>query len=642
MILSCNHISKSFGENTLFSDVSFHINNNEKCAIVGINGAGKTTLLKIITGEIAADSGEAVFSKDTSYGYLKQQEIISSDNTIYDEIASAKQDIFSLEKRIRVLENDMKHAEGDMLDKMYQEYNRASTEYERLGGYACESEIKGIIKGLGFSEESFGQKTSTLSGGERTRVALGRILLSSPDLIILDEPTNHLDMNSIAWLENYLAAYKGAVLIVAHDRYFLDKTVTKTIELDNGKCMVFKGNYSAYAEKKKALRDTMLKAYYKQQQEISHQEEVIKKLKSFNREKSVKRAESRQKMLSRMEKIEKPFELNSEMHITFKPKYESGNDVLSVLELSKSFDGNKLFNNISFDIKKGERIAIIGNNGAGKTTILKILNGLISADTGTVRLGANVHIGYYDQEHNVLSPDNTIFDEISDEYPDMTVTEIRNVLAAFLFTDDDVFKLIRDISGGERGRVSLAKLMLSDANFLILDEPTNHLDIISKEILEEALTKYTGTILYVSHDRYFINRTATGILHLTGGHIDSYIGNYDYFLEKKEDVERAHSASRKISLPNDASSKSAQSKDDWEKQKEKKAYIRKITMALAECENKIASTEKRMAEIDDELSKPENGYDPVLLCDLTKERAALCTELNELMSAWEEYYAILG
>ncbi len=642
MILSCSHISKAFGENTLFSDVSFHINDNEKCAIVGINGAGKTTLLKIITGESESDSGEVVFSKDTSFGYLRQQEKISSDNTIYEEIASAKQNIFDLEQRIRKLENDMKHAEGETLDKMYQEYNRFTTEYERLGGYACESEITGIIKGLGFSEEAFTQKTDILSGGEKTRVALGRILLSAPDLIILDEPTNHLDMNSIAWLENYLANYKGAVLIVAHDRYFLDKTVTKTIELDNGKCTVFKGNYSVYAEKKKALRDTMLKAYYKQQQEISHQEDVIKKLRSFNREKSIKRAESREKMLSRIERIEKPFEINSEMKITFKPKYESGNDVLSVSGISKAFDDNTLFEDISFDIKKGERIAIIGDNGTGKTTILKILNGLIDADTGEVRLGTNVHIGYYDQEHNVLSPDKTIFEEISDEYPDMTNTEIRNVLAAFLFTNDDVFKLIKDISGGERGRVSLAKLMLSDANFLILDEPTNHLDIVSKEILESALTDYTGTVLYVSHDRYFINRTATGILHLTGGHLNSYIGNYDYFLEKKDDVERAYLSSHKTAEKSDESAQSAQSKDNWEKQKEQKAYIKKITAALAKCENSITEAEERISEIDTELSKPENGYNSELLNELTKERTQLSDKLDELMSDWEEYSNILS
>ena len=444
MILSCSHITKTFGGDNILSEVSFHINDNEKCAIVGINGVGKTTLLRIITGELSSDGGEIIFSKNASFGYLRQHQSLDSENTIYEEIKSAKKDIFELEKRIRQLENKMRSASDAELEKMYLEYNRSMTEYERLGGYACESEITGIIKGLGFSEDSFNQKINTLSGGEKTRIALGRILLSSPDLIILDEPTNHLDMNSVSWLENYLANYKGAVLIVAHDRYFLDKTVTKTIELDNGKCTVFDGNYSAYSEKKKLLRESMLKAYYKQQQEISHQEEVIKKLKSFNREKSIKRAESREKMLARIDRIEKPYEINSEMKITFKPAIESGNDVLSVEGISKSFDDNYLFSNISFEIKKGERIAIIGDNGTGKTTILKIINELLPADSGIIKLGSNVCIGYYDQEHQMLSPEKTIFDEISDTYPYMTNTEIRNILAAFLFTNDDVFKLIKE------------------------------------------------------------------------------------------------------------------------------------------------------------------------------------------------------
>ncbi len=633
MILSCSHITKAFGEDTILSDVSFHINDNEKCAVVGINGVGKTTLLRIITGELGADSGEVIFSKNASFGYLRQYQPLDSENTIYEEIKSAKADIFELEKRIRSLESKMRSASDNELEKMYSEYNRTMTEYERLGGYACESEITGIIKGLGFSEDSFNQKINTLSGGEKTRIALGRILLSAPDLIILDEPTNHLDMNSISWLENYLANYKGAVLIVAHDRYFLDKTVTKTIELDNGKSTVFNGNYSAYSEKKKLLRESMLKAYYKQQQEISRQEEVIKKLKSFNREKSIKRAESREKMLARIDRIQKPYEINSEMKITFKPATESGNDVLSAEGISKSFDDNCLFSDISFDIKKGERIAIIGDNGTGKTTILKIINELLPADCGTIKFGSNVCIGYYDQEHQMLSPEKTIFDEISDAYPYMTNTEIRNVLAAFLFTNDDVFKLIKDISGGERGRVSIAKLMLSDANFLILDEPTNHLDIVSKEILENALLNYTGTVLYVSHDRYFINRTATGIIH-----INKYIGNYDYFLEKKEAVELAYSKSVSADTPRmakDAENNVTSSKDSWEKQKEQKANAKKIMSLLAKCENDISETEKMLEDVDSELANPDNGYDPVLLNELTQKRSLLSSSLDTLMEEWE-------
>ncbi len=643
MILSCSHVNKAFGENNILSDISFHINDNEKCAIVGINGVGKTTLLRIITGELSADSGEIVFSKNTSFGYLKQHQSLDSENTIYEEIKSVKKDVFTLEKKIRHLEDNMRSASGERLEKMYSEYNRAMTEYERIGGYACESEITGIIKGLGFSEDFFNQKISNLSGGEKTRVALGRILLSEPSLIILDEPTNHLDLNSIAWLENYIANYKGAVLIVAHDRYFLDKTVTKTIELDNGKCTVFNGNYSAYSEKKKLLRESMLKAYYKQQQEISRQEEVIKKLKSFNREKSIKRAESREKMLARIDRIEKPYEINSEMKITFKPAIESGNDVLSVDGISKSFDGNDLFSDISFDIKKGERIAIIGDNGTGKTTILKIINELLPADSGYIKLGANVCIGYYDQEHQMLSPEKTIFDEIGDAYPYMTNTEIRNILAAFLFTNDDVFKLIKDISGGERGRVAIAKLMLSDANFLILDEPTNHLDIVSKEILENALLNYTGTVLYVSHDRYFINRTATGILHLTGHHINKYIGNYDYFLEKKDAVELTYqksTANNAVQLKNNIktdtlTTENTSSKNSWEKQKEQKANAKRIMSLITKCENDIAETEKMLEDIDSELANPDNGYDPVLLNELTEKRSLLSSSLDTLMEEWE-------
>lgn len=643
MILSCSHVNKAFGENNILSDISFHINDNEKCAIVGINGVGKTTLLRIITGELSADSGEIVFSKNTSFGYLRQHQSLDSENTIYEEIKSVKKDVFTLEKKIRHLEDNMRSASGERLEKMYSEYNRAMTEYERIGGYACESEITGIIKGLGFSEDFFNQKISNLSGGEKTRVALGRILLSEPSLIILDEPTNHLDLNSISWLENYIANYKGAVLIVAHDRYFLDKTVTKTIELDNGKCTVFNGNYSAYSEKKKLLRESMLKAYYKQQQEISRQEEVIKKLKSFNREKSIKRAESREKMLARIDRIEKPYEINSEMKITFKPAIESGNDVLSVDGISKSFDGNDLFSDISFDIKKGERIAIIGDNGTGKTTILKIINELLPADSGYIKLGANVCIGYYDQEHQMLSPEKTIFDEIGDAYPYMTNTEIRNILAAFLFTNDDVFKLIKDISGGERGRVAIAKLMLSDANFLILDEPTNHLDIVSKEILENALLNYTGTVLYVSHDRYFINRTATGILHLTGHHINKYIGNYDYFLEKKDAVELAYqksTANNAVQLKNNIktdtlTTENTSSKNSWEKQKEQKANAKRIMSLITKCENDIAETEKMLEDIDSELANPDNGYNPVLLNELTEKRSLLSSSLDTLMEEWE-------
>ena len=534
MILACNNISKSFGIDEIIKNASFHIEEREKAAIVGINGAGKTTLLRIIMGEYQADSGEVVISKDRTIGYLAQHQKLTGDNTIYDELLSVKKDIIELEQKIRRLELEMHSKEGAELEAVMEAYSKSTHQFELQNGYAYKSEVTGVLKGLGFEEADFDKRMNTLSGGQKTRVALGRLLLSKPDIIMLDEPTNHLDMNSIAWLENYLVNYDGSVIIVAHDRYFLDKVVTKVIEVERGVVSVFSGNYSDYAAKKKQLMDAKLKEYYNQQRDIKHQEEVIAKLKSFNREKSIKRAESREKMLDKIDVIEKPITEQETMHFKLEPAKESGNDVLSIEGLSKAFGDNKLFENVSFEIKKGEKVALIGNNGTGKTTILKIINHIIEADAGKVRLGANVEIGYYDQEHNVLHMDKTAFDEIGDDYPDMTNTQIRNMLACFLFTGDDVFKKIKDLSGGERGRVSLAKLMLSNANFLILDEPTNHLDIMSKEILESAINRYTGTVLYVSHDRYFINKTATRIIELSANTVTNYIGNYDYYLEKRD------------------------------------------------------------------------------------------------------------
>ena len=533
MILACHGISKSFGEKVIIADGSFHIEDHEKAALVGPNGAGKSTLFKMIVGELPSDRGEVILTKGKTLGYLAQHQAMQSGSTIYEEVKLAKSDIIEMETQIRSIELELKHLEGDALTSRLETYNRLTASFERQNGYAYESEINGVLKGLGFTENDFSKPVDTLSGGQKTRVSLGKLLLTKPDILLLDEPTNHLDLNSIAWLETYLLNYPGAVLIVSHDRYFLNKVVTKVLEIESGKLMTYNGNYSDYATKKQQLRDAQIKEYLNQQQEIKHQEAVIEKLRSFNREKSIKRAESREKMLEKIRPVEKPFEANNEIHFTLEPSCVSGNDVLSVEHLSKSFPNQVLFQDISFDIKRGEHVAIIGDNGTGKTTLLKILNQVISADSGTFTLGTNVAIGYYDQEHHVLHMEKTIFDEISDDYPDLTNTKIRNMLAAFLFTGDDVFKRIGDLSGGERGRVSLAKLMLSKANFLILDEPTNHLDIPSKEILEKALNNYTGTILYVSHDRYFINQTATRILDLVNQTFVNYIGNYDYYLEKK-------------------------------------------------------------------------------------------------------------
>lgn len=640
MILSCQNISKAFVENQVLKNVSFHIEDHEKAAIVGINGAGKTTLLRIIVGEMTPDDGQVVLARDKTLGYLAQNSTVDTSHTIYEELLSVKADLLRLEEKIRECENNMKHAEGDALEDLMKQYTSLTHAFETGGGYLYRSELVGVLKGLGFTEDEFSKPVATLSGGQKTRVALGRLLLQNPDLIILDEPTNHLDMNSIAWLETYLLNYKGAVLIVSHDRYFLDRIAGKVIEIDQSKATTFMGNYSDYAVKKEQLRVAAWNAYMNQQREIKHQEEVIEKLKSFNREKSIKRAESREKMLDKIEVIEKPSEVRTDMKLTLMPRILSGNDVLTVEHLSKSFDSHKLFTDVNFEIKRGEHVAIIGDNGSGKTTLLKILNGLVPADQGTFRLGSNVEIGYYDQEHHVLHSDKTLFEEISDDYPYLNNTQIRNVLAAFLFTGEDVFKRISDLSGGERGRVSLAKLVLSNANFLILDEPTNHLDIMSKEILEDALNGYEGTILYVSHDRYFINRTAHRILDLTEGQFVSYVGNYDYYLEKHDTVMAAIEASapQNADADNASAAKVAESevKLDWKAQKEEQARLRKKENDLKKCEEKIAELEARISEIDTEMSDPAIGTQVAKLQELTKEQTACQEQLEKLYEQWEE------
>ena len=640
MILSCQNISKAFVENQVLKNVSFHIEDHEKAAIVGINGAGKTTLLRIIVGEMTPDDGQVVLARDKTLGYLAQNSTVDTSHTIYEELLSVKADLLRLEEKIRECENNMKHAEGDALEDLMKQYTSLTHAFETGGGYLYRSELVGVLKGLGFTEDEFSKPVATLSGGQKTRVALGRLLLQNPDLIILDEPTNHLDMNSIAWLETYLLNYKGAVLIVSHDRYFLDRIAGKVIEIDQSKATTFMGNYSDYAVKKEQLRVAAWNAYMNQQREIKHQEEVIEKLKSFNREKSIKRAESREKMLDKIEVIEKPSEVRTDMKLTLTPRILSGNDVLTVEHLSKSFDSHKLFTDVNFEIKRGEHVAIIGDNGSGKTTLLKILNGLVPADQGTFRLGSNVEIGYYDQEHHVLHSDKTLFEEISDDYPYLNNTQIRNVLAAFLFTGEDVFKRISDLSGGERGRVSLAKLVLSNANFLILDEPTNHLDIMSKEILEDALNGYEGTILYVSHDRYFINRTAHRILDLTEGQFVSYVGNYDYYLEKHDTVMAAIEASapQNTDADNTVAAKVAESevKLDWKAQKEEQARLRKKENDLKKCEEQIARLEARVSEIDTEMSDPAIGTQVAKLQELSKEQAACQKQLEKLYEQWEE------
>ena len=637
MILSCQGISKSFGEKVILNDASFHIEEREKATLIGNNGAGKTTLLRIIMNEISADSGQVVLMKDKKIGYLAQYQDVSGHRTVYEELLTTKQYIIDMEDRMRAIEVQMKNASGEELDRLMNTYTRLTHEFELENGYAYKSELMGVLKGLGFTDEDFSKQVETLSGGQKTRVALGKLLISKPDILLLDEPTNHLDMESISWLETYLLNYPGAVFIVSHDRYFLDKVVTKVIEIDAAQVRMYSGNYSAYAEKKAQLRDAQYKAYLNQQRDIKHQEAVIVKLKSFNREKSIRRAESREKMLGKIQRIEKPTEVQSQMRLSLEPRVVSGNDVLTVEELSKSFPEQTLFTDISFQIKRGERVALIGNNGTGKTTMLKILNDLIPADSGTFSLGSKVQIGYYDQEHHVLHAEKTIFEEISDTYPTLTETEIRNMLAAFLFTGDDVFKVISSLSGGERGRVSLAKLMLSEANFLILDEPTNHLDIASKEILEEALNSYTGTVFYVSHDRYFINQTATRILELTNQAVVNYIGDYDYYLEKKEELTEKYAPVQQetVTVQETAPATASEGKLTWQQQKEEQARKRKQEAELKKTEARIEELETRDKEIDETLVLPDVCTNVGRCAELSREKDKIQQELEELYEKWE-------
>ena len=652
MILACHNLNKSFGERVIVKDGSFHIEEREKAAFVGVNGAGKSTILKTIIGEEPLDGGNVILTKGKRLGYLAQQQNLESGNTVYEELKTAKSDIILLEQQIRSIEQELKSLSGDALETRLEAYNRLMSEFESKNGYAYESEITGVLKGLGFQEEDFEKPADTLSGGQKTRVSLGKLLLTNPDILLLDEPTNHLDLNSISWLETYLLNYPGAVFIVSHDRFFLNRVVTKVVEIEHGNIRMYSGNYKAYSDKKRQIRDAQMKEYLNQQREISRQEAVIEKLRSFNREKSIKRAESREKMLNKMTLVEKPLSDVQEIHFSLEPSCVSGNDVLSVESLSKQYDGQTLFFDVSFEIKRGEHVAVIGGNGTGKTTLLKILNGLADADSGSFSLGTKVHIGYYDQEHHVLHDQKNIFDEISDDYPSLSNTEIRNTLAAFQFTGDDVFKLVEDLSGGEKGRVSLAKLMLSEANFLILDEPTNHLDITSKEILEQALNDYTGTVLYVSHDRYFINQTASRILELSGQTFVNYIGNYDYYLEKKEERSSALSAAgspdakgtpkgayfqagraaaETLAGGTDAASASKQS---WLEQKEAQARERKRKNELKRTEERISMLETRNQEID-ELMTHEDVYSNSVKCqELAEEKADNDTRLEELYELW--------
>lgn len=641
MILSCQNLSKAFGSDDIIKNVSFQINEGDKVAIVGNNGAGKSTLLKMITGELESDAGSITLAKDATLGYLAQYQNIEGEETVYQTVYSSRQDILNMQGRLQRMEQQMTELQGEALEDLLVKYHQLHDLFEHQNGYAYESEVQGVLRGLGFSEEDFNKTMDMLSGGQKTRVSLGKLLVMKPDILLLDEPINHLDLTSIEWLETFLMNYKGTVVIVAHDRYFLDRIVTKVIDLSMHTAHVYKGNYSAFAMQKEEIRKTMLREYEKQQASIAHQQEVIDKLKQFNREKSIKRAESRQKALDKMEVLEKPVDAENHMQLSLQPDTVSGNDVLELIGLSKSYDGIPLFTNVNFLLQRGEHVAILGDNGTGKTTLLKIINEIIPADAGIFRLGANVTIGYYDQEQQVLDDEKTLFEEMSDTYPNLNNTKIRNVLAAFMFLGDDCYKRIRDLSGGERGRISLAKLMLSGANFLILDEPTNHLDMESKEILENAINAYEGTVLYVSHDRYFVNQTADKILELTNQQFSVYLGNYDYFVEKKAQSQETQNIVSQTTTSSETEQVESEGKIDWKQQKKLQSEKRKVENRIAEIEEQISECEDTLAKIDEEFAKDDVATNSAKLNELSEKQSKVQAELDTLYVAWEQWSEVL-
>lgn len=635
MIFACKNICKSFDITTILDKISFQIEENEKIGLVGVNGAGKTTLFRIISGELKQDEGQVILKPNIKIGHLSQHLDLTSDFTILDELLNSKKEILDLEHQIRTLEINMKNSSSDELERLMNNYSILTHTFEQLNGYSYKSEIQGILKGLGFCEDDFDKIIYTLSGGQKTRIALAKLLLTKPDLLLLDEPTNHLDMTSIDWLEKFINNYNNTVLIISHDRYFLDKIVTKIIEIEASNASIYQGNYTEFIEKKAIEKDIQLKHYINQQKEIKHQEEVIKQLRSFNREKSVKRANSREKQLNKINKINKPITLHSNMKLNLDPRIISGNDVLSIKSISKSFDSLTLFENISLEIKRGEKIALIGENGVGKTTLFKIILNELNSDTGTINIGSKVKCGYYDQEQCSLNFNNNLIEEISDAYPNVNINEIRNVLAAFLFSGDDVYKKISQLSGGEKGRLSLAKLMLSEANFLLLDEPTNHLDINSKEILENALNNYSGTILYISHDRYFINRTTERIIELTNKEIINYHGNYDYYILKKAQLIEKQ-IEKQIEDTNTSSVYISNTKEEWVKNKESQAKERKRLNEIQKTEEQIHNLEQQIEEINLQLCNEQLYSDYVKLQELNEAKNKLNLDLDTLYSYWEK------
>ncbi|NLN14576.1 MAG: ABC-F family ATP-binding cassette domain-containing protein [Tissierellia bacterium] len=629
LVLSCSNITKSYIIDTILEGVSFTVEDGDKVGLIGPNGSGKTTLFNILAGESHQDSGDIYIQKDLVIGYLKQHVKIDSEKTLYEECLEVFDYLIEMEKSLRELEEEISNlslkGDSDELDKLMNKYANLSERFNAINGYGFKSEIKGTLLGLGFKEEDFHKEVNLLSGGQKSRLALGKLLLQKPDLLLLDEPTNHLDIEAIDWLEKFLKDYKGAVLIISHDRYFLDNVVNRIFYLENKKITIYNTNYSKFMEQRKKDLEVLKKQYEDQQREIKRQEEIIARYKNYGNIRYIRQARSRQKMLDKMKLIDKPVE-NKRSKIRFEPEIKSGRDVLMVENLRKGFDDFTLFQDINFNIYRGEKVGLIGPNGVGKTTLFKILLGQMDYDEGRIIKGTNVHPAYFDQEMANLNLDKTVIDEIWDEYPKLTYYEIRTILSQFLFLGDDIFKEIADLSGGEKGRLSLLKLMLSKANFLLMDEPTNHLDIDSKEVLEDALLDYEGTVLVISHDRYFLNRVADKILELTEDGIQEYLGNYDYYLEKKNEVNYEEE--------DDQAKTKTQIKLERKKEKELQAKERERKKKIAKLEERIADLEDSIEEIDKQLYDPKIYEDHQQVVELNRKREELQASLDELYEEW--------
>jgi ATP-binding cassette, subfamily F, member 3 len=634
IVLSCKDIHKSYGIDVILDKLTFNINEGEKVGLIGANGAGKTTLFKILTAQLEQDTGELFIDKNKRIGYLSQHLSLESGSTIYEELLTVFQELLNIESRITELEVKLNEpydiSKQEYHDKIIHEFTTLTEVYEHRGGYTYKGEISRVLRGLGFTEEDFNKNINILSGGQKTRVALCKLLLTMPEILLLDEPTNHLDLDAIEWLEDYLKAYKGTMIIISHDRFFLDSITNKTVEMINGHVNTYNGNYTAFIDLKQKNYEVQLKAYNLQQTEIKRQEDIIERYRSFNREKSIKAAESREKALEKVERIDAPDKETKASKIKFETQIKSGNDVLHAESLSKSYGEKRLFHNLDLAIKRGEKTALIGENGRGKTTLFRIIMDNVEKDTGIKVLGKNVFIGYYDQEQSDLNFEKTVLDEVWDEFPNMTTTQLRNALAAFLFTGDDVFKHISTLSGGEKCRINLLKLMLSKSNFLLLDEPTNHLDINSREALEDALLSYDGTLLVISHDRYFLNKVIDKIYELKEDGIKEYLGNYSYYVEKKKNPQRFEEE-----LANAGKTKT-QIQEEKKKKRELEKQEKEKLLKVKAVETSISNSEKKLLDLQNQLCLEEIYSNPQKSEDVNKEIATTEAILEKLYSEWEE------